>query len=130
MRKTVLASIGVAGAVVTLAWWMSAPLTGQAQGATNPDGINHPLRFVIRERRNCRGATADPEFRPLIVEVTERQRIELGGGTAFGHAFHDIAIFRDERVEVGLPGFADNALSDLGGDGGIHRLPKEGQPRG
>jgi len=37
MRKTVLASIGVAGAVVTLAWWMSAPLTGQAQGATNPD---------------------------------------------------------------------------------------------
>ena len=37
MRKTVLASIGVAGAVVTLAWWMSAPLTGQAQGATNTD---------------------------------------------------------------------------------------------
>jgi len=37
MRKTVLASIGVAGAVVTLAWWMSAPLTGQAQGATSTD---------------------------------------------------------------------------------------------
>src|SRR5688572_5395533 len=37
MRNTVLASIGVAGAVVTLAWWMSAPLTGQAPGGTAED---------------------------------------------------------------------------------------------
>ena len=37
MRNTVLASIGVTGAVVTLAWWMSAPLTGQAPGGTAKD---------------------------------------------------------------------------------------------
>jgi hypothetical protein len=36
MRNTVLASIGL-GAVFTLAWFVSAPLSGQAQGGTTKD---------------------------------------------------------------------------------------------
>ena len=36
MRKTVLASIGL-GAVLTLAWFVSAPLNGQAQAGAPKD---------------------------------------------------------------------------------------------